>query len=104
MKTRIVFVMRSALLLILLGAFTGCESTGNGNSSASYYGTTFYDPWHYGYYYYGDGDIIVSPPEGRPEAPARPSQPIYTPDPPRASQMPSIPSSPRPMPRPATRR
>jgi hypothetical protein len=94
-----------ALVLFVSGLFAGCGSTeGGGHVSASlYYGTGFYDPWYYGGYY-DDPDIIVTPPPNRPEAPVRPEQPIYHPDPPRPTPMPSIPSAPRPAARPAMRR
>jgi len=83
---------------LLMAVTTGCESSGGGGGSVSagmYYGTGFYDPWYYDGYHDG-GDIIVVPPP-------RPEQPIATPLPsPRPA--PSIPSGPRPMPRPAMRR
>ena len=92
------------VLLLALGATTGCESTGGGNVSGSvYYGTGFYDPWYYGNYYNGGGDIIIVPPPPgeRPDNGLRPTHPIVLP--PEAARpaprpMPSIPSAPRPRP------
>jgi len=86
--------------LLLLGLFTGCESTESDTavSGGVYYGVGFYDPWYHGGYYYDDPDIIVTPPN-RPDAPARPTQPIALPPAsttPRPTPMPSIPSTPRP--------
>ncbi len=115
----------SAALLFALGMFTGCESTDDGNthvSSNTYYGVGFYDPWYYGDYHY-DYDGVAPPPPGSPpdygSRPVRPppgnspdrglhpSHPIASPPQvsrPSARPMPSIPSTPRPMPRPAMRR
>jgi len=118
----------NAVLLLSISGFTGCESTdGGGTSQVSgsiYYGVGFYDPWYYGDYH-DHGDIIVTPPPGgsghpnppgpdRPVPPPRPEHPIAKPPPasrpptasPRsaARPMPSIPSAPRPMARPAGRR
>jgi hypothetical protein len=87
-------------LLIALAALTGCESTeGGSNVSANvYYGTGFYDPWYYGGYY-GDIDVIVTPPDrpDRPDSGPRPEHPIARPPSsvPRPTPMPSIPSAPR---------
>jgi hypothetical protein len=99
------YLLGLAAVLFVPGLFTGCESTdGGGNVSASmYYGTGFYDPWYYGGYY-DNGDIIVTPPPARPVQPVHPEQPIYRPTPPSPAPMPSIPSTPRPAPRPAMRR
>jgi len=81
-----------ALVVLGLGFFGGCESTGGGDVSGNmYYGVGFYDPWYYGGYY-DDPDIIITPPE-RPEAPVRPTHPIAPTPSPRP--MPSIPSMPR---------
>ena len=94
-------VFQFAIFVALLMGVTGCESTGGGGSLVSgemYYGTG-YDHWYYDDYY-DHGDIIVTPPPVKPEAPVRPEQPIYNPPPPRPTPMPSIPSTPRP----ATRR
>lgn len=93
----------SATLLLGIGLFTGCESTG-GSASVSggvYYGVGFYDPWYYGGYY--PPDVIVTPPPGeRPpgDIGAHPEHPIAKPSPsaPRPTPMPSIPSAPRPRP------
>jgi hypothetical protein len=80
----------SAVLVVALFAFTGCESTdGSSVSGGVYYGTGFHDPWYYGGYY-DSPDIIVTPPP-------RPDRPVARP-------MPSIPSTPRPMPRGGMRR
>src|SRR5512147_2680538 len=83
--------------LLVVCAFSGCESTDGGGSvsGGAYYGVGFYDPWYYGGYY-NDVDIIVTPPE-RPAAPVRPSHPIATPpmSGARPTPMPSIPSMPR---------
>ena len=69
-----------AVLLVVFGLFSGCESTGGGDVYGSgYYGVGFYDPWYYGPSYYPPGVIVVPPPH-------LPSHPI------------SIPSVPRPMP------
>lgn len=80
-------------LVLFLSALTGCETADGGGSGATsvYYGTGFYDPWYYGTYH-DHGDIIVTPPPGRPTHPiARP--PVAGP---RPTPMPSIPSTPRP--------
>ena len=92
----------AALLMLALGMFSGCESTGGGGSADAgfYYGTGLYDPWYYGGYW-DDPDIIVTPPPGRPEnPPPRPTHPIALPpaSAPRPTPLPSIPSAPRPMP------
>ena len=94
-----------AAVLVGLGLFTGCESTdGGGSVSGSvYYGVGFYDPWYYGGYYDHD-DIIVTPPSDRPDRPVRPEQPIARPPTTSPRPTPSIPSTPRPMARPAGRR
>jgi hypothetical protein len=88
-----------ATLLLVPGAFTGCESTDGGSSQVSgsaYYGVG--DPWYYGGYY--DGSDIIATPPNRPEAPPHVEQPIARPpaSTPRPTPMPSIPSAPRPMP------
>ena len=91
-----------AVALLTLGLFTGCESTDGGGASSTtsiYYGTGFYDPWYHGAYYDHD-DIVVTPPS----QPVHPEQPIYRPSEPRPAPMSSIPSTPRPMARPAGRR
>ena len=92
MKTFVSSIKLLGVSGLLLLASTGCETTDGGGSASvgMYYGVGFYDPWYYGGYYYGDGDIIITPPN-RPEIPAHPSHPIARP--------PSIPSTPRPMPR-----
>jgi hypothetical protein len=94
-----------AAVWFAFGLFTGCESTGGGGnvSADAYYGTGFYDPWYYGGYHDGD-DIVVTPPSDRPDRPVHPEQPIYHPSESRPTPMPSIPSTPRPMARPAMRR
>ena len=101
------YALKFTALLFAFGMFTGCESTdGGGNVSGGvYYGVGFYDPWYYGDYH-DHGDIIVTPPPGRPEPPVRPEHPIARPPTPapRPTPLPSIPSAPRPMPRPAMRR
>ncbi len=89
-----------AALLLMLGAFNGCESTDGSSTQVSggvYYGAGFYDPWYHGDIDYPP-DIIVTPPD-RPVEPPHPAHPIATPPSapvatPRA--MPSIPSTPRP--------
>ena len=94
--------LKAILVGIALGmAATGCESTDGGSVSGGvYYGVGIYDPWYHGGYYYDDPDIIVTPPPSNP----RPEHPIARPPPARPTPMPSIPSAPRPMPRPAGRR
>ena len=102
----------TAALLFVLGVFTGCESTDGGGSArvsgGVYYGAGFYDPWYYGYW--DDPDYIVTPPPpgDRPpsEIGAHPEHPIAKPPPsaPAPRPTPSIPSTPRPMARPAMRR
>jgi hypothetical protein len=113
MRTRKKLLTATAGLLLALGAFTGCESTDGGGTHASggvYYGVGFYDPWYYGGYW-DDPDYIVTPPPGQPPpggSGAHPENPIAKPPPvtptPRPTPMPSIPSAPRPMARPAMRR
>lgn len=93
MKRFFRFAASAALVMLAVGLFGGCESSGGGSVSGSvYYGTGFYDPWYYGHYY-DDPDIIVTPPDrpDRPDAPLRPSHPIA----PTPRPMPSIPSTPR---------
>lgn len=91
----------SAALVIALGLLlTGCAgSDGGGSASGSaYYGVGFHDPWYYGDYDYDGADIIVTPPDNRPNPPpAKPTQPIARPPAyaPRPMPMPSIPSMPR---------
>jgi hypothetical protein len=99
-----------AAVLLMLGVFTGCESSGGGGDvhGSIYYGVGFSNPWYYGGYY-DQGDIIVTPPSppdrpDRPERPVHPEQPIARPSTSAARPMPSIPSTPRPMARPAGRR
>jgi hypothetical protein len=79
--------------VLVLGVFSGCESTDTDASvsGSMYYGVGFYDPWYYGDYDY-DSDVIVTPPS-RP--PPQATQPIYNPSP-RPTPMPSVPSAPRP--------
>ena len=100
-KVRISFGGLIVVLLVSISVFTGCESTDGGGSvnGSVYYGVGFYDPWYYGGYY-DDGDIVVTPPD-RPDRPVRPEHPIARPpaSTPRPTPMPSIPSTPRPMPR-----
>ena len=88
-----------SVLLVLLGASSGCESTDTaGTASVSgYYGVGFYDPWYYGPYW-DDPDVIVTPPPTRPESPPEPAHPIALPpaSTPRPTPMPSIPSMTRP--------
>ena len=92
----------SVLAALLLGVFSGCESTDGGGqvSGSVYYGVGFYDPWYYGGYY-DDPDIIVTPPD-RPDQSPRPEHPIAKPpavSSPRPTPMPSVPSTPRAAPR-----
>lgn len=90
-----------AILAMVLGLLTGCESTGGGSSQVSgsvYYGGGFYDPWYYDAGYYPP-DVIVTPPPGPP--PPRPEHPIAGPPAGsgtglRPTPMPSIPSAPMP--------
>jgi len=102
MKIPATHLVRFAAFALLFGAFAGCESTGGGSSNVSgsvYYGVGFYDPWYYGDNSY-DGDIIVTPPD-RPGRGDHVEHPIARPPSDfsgRATQMPSIPSAPRPMP------
>ncbi len=134
MKTFKLVSIIGVTLVLVIGAFTGCESTGGGStqvSTATYYGVGFYDPWYYGHYDY-DHDVIVTPPgPGAPPdqglrpshpiaeppagSPVQPSHPIAQPpavsaQPPVASQrpaarpMPSIPTTPRAAPRAGGRR
>jgi len=83
-------------LLLMLGSltFSGCESTDEGGggsvSAGMYYGVGFYDPWYYG----GDVDIIVDPPD-RPIDRPHVEHPIARPSSPSVSPRPSIPSMPR---------
>jgi len=93
MKQHLRFSVLTAVTTVLLGLFSGCDTTGGGDVHGSfYYGAGFYDPWYYGGYY-DDPDIIVTPPT-RPDRPARPTHPIATRPTPRP--MPSIPMTPRP--------
>jgi hypothetical protein len=101
MKTFTTLLKVVAASTLALALFIGCESTdGGGNVQGSaYYGTSSYDSW-----YYGSGDyppdVIVTPPD-RPDSQPHPEHPIATPpmSTPRPTPMPSIPSTPRPMPR-----
>jgi hypothetical protein len=104
-KVRAPFGELTVVLLVSISALTGCESTDGGSahvSGSAYYGAGFYDPWYYGGDY-DDADIVVTPPDrpDRPDRPVRPEQPIARPpaSTPRPTPMPSIPSTPRPMPR-----
>jgi hypothetical protein len=100
------------LLGLALVVLPGCQSTDGGSTHVSgsvYYGVGFYDPWYYGDYD-GDIDIIVPPPDERPDRPGEPARPTHpiapTPSPrpsqptasqpaPRPTPMPSIPRTPR---------
>jgi|SRR5882672_1346488 len=95
-----------AALALVLGAFTGCETTDGGSTQVSgsvYYGVGFSNPWYYGGYD-DDVDIIVTPPDrpdrppGEITPPPKPTHPIApAPAPaPRPMPMPSIPAAPRP--------
>jgi hypothetical protein len=96
MKTIAKFLSLVAFLVVATVAFTGCETTGDGNVSGSmYYGVGYYDPWYYGGYYDAP-DIIVTPP-AQPAAPARPAHPINPT--PRPRPTPHIPMGARPSPR-----
>ena len=90
MKANRNFRKFAVVMVLVLGMFTGCESTDGGGSSqvsgSFYYGVGFYDPWYYGDYH---DDVIISPPPGMNNP--RPSHPIAMP--------PSMPSMPRPSPR-----
>lgn len=80
----------SVIVVVASFVLTGCESTGGTSvSGGAYYGTGFRDPWYYGGYY-DSPDIIVTPPP-------RPDRPVARP-------LPSIPSTPRPMPHGGMRR
>ncbi|NJM55129.1 MAG: hypothetical protein HC841_03695 [Verrucomicrobiae bacterium] len=85
-------LMLAGLFAALLPFLSGCESAGGGASVSGgiYYGTGFYDPWHYGPGYYPP-TVVVPPP--RPERPVRPEHPIARP--PSTRPAPSIPSMPR---------
>jgi hypothetical protein len=85
----------STLVLISI-PLAACESTDtNADGGGAYYGAGSSDPWHYGDYDYPP-DLIVNPPDDRPNVPVRPTQPIYRPAGPSVTPMPSIPSTPRP--------
>jgi hypothetical protein len=96
-----------AALPLAMAAFTGCESPEGGSANINtsvYYGVGFYDPWYYGAYY-PPGVIVAPPPPGN--AGPRPEHPIAKPpsvSAPAPRPTPSIPSTPRPMARPAGRR
>jgi len=98
MKSTLSSLRLFGLGLLAFAVFSGCETGGSGNVSASfYYGVGFYDPWYYGDYHH-HGDIIVTPPPNRPEAPPHVEHPIAKPPPsttPRPTPTPSIPSRPR---------
>ena len=107
---RISFALAS-VLLFASGIFTGCESTDGGGThvtSNNYYGVGFNDPWYHGDYDDDRNIIIVPPrPDNTPENGLHPAHPIAgAPQVSRPSPqpMPSIPSTPRPAQRPATRR
>jgi hypothetical protein len=94
MKTFRTALKFGALLTLVLGGPTGCESTDdNGGGGAVYYGSGFYDPWYYDGYYTDYPDYIVTPPElDRP----RPEHPIARPPSGMAPRpMPTMPSMPR---------
>src|SRR5262245_31189258 len=99
MKALRTFLAPCAACLLLIGLLTACESTETASGGAAYYGTSFYDPWYYGYVYYNDDTVVVGPPSGdRP----RPEHPIANPptaSAPRPTPMPSIPSIPMAVPR-----
>jgi hypothetical protein len=98
---RISFYLAAALGLVI-GLFTGCESTDSGSVSTStsvYYGAAFYDPWYHGDYDH-DHDVIVNPPPsgggppGGGDGGLRPEHPIANPPggserPPSAAQLPA---------------
>jgi len=87
------------ILLLVMLAGSGCESTDSGASVSGgvYYGVGFHDPWYYGSGYYPP-DVIVTPPN-KPERPPHVEHPIVKPAPrptPMPRPAPSIPSTPRP--------
>jgi len=100
----------AAIFLFAPALFTGCESTEGGSThvtSNTYYGAGYYDPWYYGDYDDDDVDIVPPPTGGGPDNGLRPTHPIATPPPvarPTPRPRPSIPSTPRPAPRPSGRR
>lgn len=91
----------SAALVIALGLlWAGCAGSDEGGSvsGSAYYGVGFHDPWYYGDFDYDGSDIIVTPPDNRPDpSPVKPTQPIARPPAPapRPMPIPSIPSMPR---------
>ena len=63
--------------LALLVPVAGCESNGGGSSSVGFYGSYgYYSGYYPGYgYWYDDNDVVIRPPEDRPERPTTlPSQ------------------------------
>jgi hypothetical protein len=110
MRTLRIGCRLTAALALTIGIITGCESPEGGSANVStsvYYGVGLYDPWYYGAYY--PPDVIVTPPPERPpggDSGLRPTHPIAKPPAvaPAPRPTPSIPSTPRPMARPAMRR
>jgi hypothetical protein len=90
----------AATLLLASGLFTGCASTDEGGTHVSnnYYGVGYQDPWYHGNYHDDDDVIVTPPPVNPPDQGLRPAHPIAMPP-----SRPSIPSAPRPAPRPAAR-
>jgi hypothetical protein len=99
MRTATILKGPVALFIVLFLA-SGCESTDEGasQSSSSYYGVGYSDPWYHGSTYYPP-DVIVTPPP-RPVDPPHVENPIVLPPSnPTPQPLPSIPSAPRVAPR-----
>jgi hypothetical protein len=90
LKTRVALVIGLAATALL----SGCETASYGVSTGYYGGGGWYDPYHYRPCCYG-GVVVRPPPSYRPPSGSRPGRP---------ANLPSMPSRPPPMPRPALRR
>ena len=97
MNTRLKIYLTISIGLATLTLLSGCVTDGSVYYSTGYYGggsgwhdPNFYRPWRNG------GRVVgAPPPRYRPPQGGRPGRPV---------NLPSIPSRPVPMPRPATRR
>ena len=102
MNRRLKIYLTISIGLATLMLLSGCTTGGSGYYSTGYYrgGSGWYDPYYYRPCCYGGG-AVVTPPRHRPPHDIRPPQGGR---PGRPANLPSIPSRPAPMPRPATRR
>ena len=97
MNTRLKIYLTISIGLATLTLLSGCATDGSVYYSSGYYGggSGWHDPYYYRPWRNGGRVGIAPPPRYRPPHGGRPGRP---------TNLPSIPSRPAPMPRPATRR